>query len=290
MKLKLDLIFITSMVLKDFKNSWDYFYIIHDLFKYFEVNITLNPNIEYIFIENAIIVYHCDSKFIDDKLLCYIKEYSKKQINFSLFHLSNECLNHDCQYYVYAKHVFRNYYDVNIKYSNVITLPLGYKGGFLNRNENYLKLQHKKYDVCFIGHIKGDRYNLVENIKSFDRKYLHTTKSWNDKNSLSVNLVQKIYTETILIPAPMGNVNVDSFRIYEILESGSIPVIKKYWNNDYFENIFGKHPIPTIYDWSELKTLCSVIKSDLNFHLEKINNWHISFKQQISNMLYNLLK
>lgn len=284
----LNLILITSTKSEEFKNSWDFDFIINDIFKNFTVNIIFNPNIDDIFIENAIIVYSCDDKEINPKLLNYFNEYKKRELKFNLYHLSNESLNHNCNYYNYAKIVFRNYYDYNIKYKNVIVLPLGYKSGFLNKNKNYLKLEDKKYDICFIGALKCDRLELVNHIKHFKTNFIHITSSWNSNDCLSPSIIQKIYTETILIPIPMGNIHEDTYRIYEVLESGSIPVIKLYGKSDYFENIFGKHPIPIVKNWDELKNVYCKIKPNLNSYLQELNMWYDNFKlktREIVNIL-----
>ena len=66
-------------------------------------------------------------------------------------------------------------------------------------------------------------------------------------------------------------------------------IIKKYNNTDYFENIFGKHPIPIINDWSELYDLYDSIVPNLNHKIELINDWYFNFKETVRIKIFNLL-
>lgn len=46
-----------------------------------------------------------------------------------------------------------------------------------------------------------------------------------------------------VIPCPRGNISPDSFRMYEALEHGAIPVCEK---PDFFNTLFGDYPFPVI--------------------------------------------
>jgi hypothetical protein len=88
----------------------------------------------------------------------------------------------------------------------------------------------------------------------------------------------------------MGNVNPDSFRICEVLESGSIPVVKKYHGYDYFINIFGENPIPSVSSWSEIIDVYHSILENPNEHLSKINLWYYEFKKKLKYDIQEILK
>ena len=126
------------------------------------------------------------------------------------------------------------------------------------------------------------------NLKKFNNNFTHLTEKWDSKNSLKSSEVNEIYSETKIIPAPMGNINVDSFRICEILESGSIPIIKLYNGNDYFINIFGNHPIPVVSDWDELFLVFNQLR-DNEEKLKEINEWYYNFKENLRIKVKNLL-
>lgn len=235
-------------------------------------------------LDNSVIIYSNNSKNVNKNFIKYLGKFVEKKYKFYLLHLSNENLNHDTSYYELATHVFRNYHDQNIKNRNVTFIPLGVKSGFIKKN-NHESLE-KKYNFAFIGQPKSDRYELLEIIENDSNNFIHKTNSWNCTTSLSQNECSEIYSKTKFVPCPMGWVHPDSFRIMESLESGSIPVIKKYNNQDFLKNTFGSHPLPMIENWSELKKLNEVNYEEL--HL-KVQTWYTEFKENIKNVIYETI-
>lgn len=55
-----------------------------------------------------------------------------------------------------------------------------------------------------------------------------------------------------VVPCPAGNVNPDSFRIYEALEAGCIPIPE---NTHFWRQLFGEVPFPVVDDWKEIPLL-----------------------------------
>ena len=287
-KTKLDVICVTSTTIDEVNTNWDFYFIVNDLLSEFDVNLILDPNPS-VFLENMLIVYSCDSIYINENLKKYLQVYIDNKIKFNLYHISNENLNHDCYYYDYANIVFRSYYDPKINKKNVYFLPLGYKAKFGLIDEKPLKYSEREYDTNFIGQLKSDRFSLLGVINGVDNKFIHVISGWNSTDSLSTGKMCEIYNKTLLIPCPMGNVNPDSFRICESLESGSIPVIKKYENYDYFDKIYGESPIPKVNDWGELPDLLDEIKKNPDEKITEIYEWYISFKIKLKNKIFNLL-
>lgn len=271
--------------------SWcEYDYITKDLFSLFDTDVKVLTKDYDLFIDNSLIVYSSDDRKLDPKITKYLDEYHNKKLNFNLFHISNEQLNHDCSYYSKANMVFRNYFDNSIKFSNVLTLPLGYKTGIVNKNSNPKNLKDKSYDFCFIGQLKWDRFRLVDILKD-KNSYIHTISKWACPTSLSASKMQEIFELTKLIPCPMGNIMPETFRFYETLESGSIPVIKKYNGHDYYSSFYGNHPIPVVDDWSELPSMLEkIILEGYDKKVIEVNNWYVETKKQIRNLVYSKIK
>lgn len=290
MKKKLTVIGITPATLEQAINGWEYDYILNDLLSEFELDVRLIWDNLDLYIENSLIIYSSDERELNKNLRNYFETYKSRGIKFNLFHISNEQLRHNCDYYDYAEIVLRNYYDEKIIKNNVFTVPLGYKGGIKNRNETYLNFSQKKYDFCFIGQLKNDRLDLVRQISKSNKVFLHITNKWDCPTSISSKDMGDIYSSTLLVPCPMGNVNIDSFRICEVLESGSIPVIKKYNGNDYFEKIFGKHPIPIVNEWNEIVNVYNKILLNPDYEIEKINKWYRQFKNNLKKEIYHKIK
>jgi hypothetical protein len=80
----------------------------------------------------------------------------------------------------------------------------------------------------------------------------------------------------------MGNVQVESFRLYEALEAGSIPIVEKRWTLDYFRLLLGEHPIPTVRSWAEARDLVKRLAADpdgLNALQDRCLSWWDAYKR-----------
>lgn len=56
-------------------------------------------------------------------------------------------------------------------------------------------------------------------------------------------------------PSPAGNVRADSFRMWEALEAGAVPIIdatSPHNDPDKWSEMLGDHPLPVIQDWSDV--------------------------------------
>jgi hypothetical protein len=234
---------------------------------------------------NSVIIYSNNSNSVSDEFLSYLNSFKEKSYNFYLLHFSNENLSHDTTYYSLANHVFRNYYDPNIKQNNVTFIPLGVKSGFLCE-ENEKNEINKEFNFTFIGQPKSDRFDLLNIIENDNRNFIHKTNSWNCSTSLSQEECKVIYKKTKFVPCPMGWVHPDSFRVMECLESGSIPVIKKYNNENFLLPTFGENPIPVLNSWGEINNLLEMNYFEI---YDKVMGWYKNFKDGLKNKIYNII-
>jgi hypothetical protein len=64
-----------------------------------------------------------------------------------------------------------------------------------------------------------------------------------------------ILDNTLFAPCPMGNAMLETWRFYEALEAGCIPIIEARPWMHYHERLLGPHPVPTVYRWSQARSL-----------------------------------
>jgi len=235
-------------------------------------------------LDDSIIVYSYDHSNITNEFKTYIEKFTNNNYKFYLVHLSNENLQHQTEYYRFAKKVYRNYFDSNISQNNVIHIPLGFKSGFYNSNIKKTT-NNKTYDFCFIGQPKTDRFELL-NICDNYNTFKHLTTRWNCHTSLSIDICKSVYKSTKFAPCPMGFVHPDSFRFMECLESGCIPIIKSYNGFDYHTKIWGKTPIPKIESWNELSNFAKLNEDDYNKIYNDVFDWYENYK---NNILTNII-
>lgn len=253
------------------------------LFKNFNQNKFFDDGKLSLVIDNSVIIYSNNSNDVSDEFKKYLDKFVDKGYKFFLLHFSNENLSHNIEYYTKANHVFRFYYDSNIKEPNVTFVPLGVKTGFLT---NPIKSQTKIYNFSFIGQPKSDREELIDVIKNLN-SFVHTTNQWNCPTSLSQDSCMDVYSKSKFVPCPMGWVNPDSYRIMEVLESGSIPILKNYNNLDYFKKVWGYSPLPIVTNWDELIQLNEMSSDDYEFLHNNVMMWYSNFKVYLSNKIEN---
>ena len=92
-------------------------------------------------------------------------------------------------------------------------------------------------------HNRPTRKNMIDNMKKVSNYFFLETTNWgrSDPKSLTVSECRDLMLNTIFIPCPGGWANMDSFRVYESLECGCIPIVEKS-PYDYFRVFF-----PTIH-------------------------------------------
>lgn len=280
---KINLIWQTS---KGEESYFEFEYITELLFSKFDYTIHLDFKRYSLVMENAVIIYCNNHRGPSFEFLNYLNKFKRNHFQFSLLHLSNEGLFHNCDYYELAQKVFRSYYDPKIQQENVTFLPLGFKSGYLNKDNNY-NLKEKKFDFAFIGQPKSDRLELIEVLKTNGTNFIHATQSWNCKTALSQSECRDIYANSKFVPCPKGWINPDSFRIMETLESGSIPILRNYDNMDYFEKPWETNaPIPIVSDWSEIINFANLNESEYSDLYETIFGWYRKFKKSLPDRVY----
>ena len=132
-----------------------------------------------------------------------------------------------------------------------------------------------------------DQLSTIEPNKQFK------VNSFMGNNSLKVTDLRKVYSDSIFAPCPFGFGNPDTFRIMEVLESGCIPIVKKFTFIDYFKFVFGNHPFLVVKNWSEAPELIDLYMNNEDMLQEKgkeIEIWYKNFKSNLSNDVYNVIQ
>ena len=116
--------------------------------------------------------------------------------------------------------------------------------------------------------------------------YTNINKSWQSSDSLSVSEYKKILKQSVFAPCPRGNRSVDSFRLYEALECGCIPIIEK---DPYWKNLLGDHPlIECPPSWEGVGKDMSVLLQDKLFlaeHSKKVFEWWQNHKAALKDSI-----
>ena len=248
-----------------------------------------NKNDEIFNTNHLIFVYSPGDKKILNSVNSFIKN---RKLTYSLIHLSDEMLNDDVSLYNNAQMILRNYFNPFIFKKNIFTIPLGFQSGFLiNRNFNESDFR-RCYIWSFAGQIYTNRKNMIKELKSINNHFIHQTNRFNSEDGINAKDLKEIYLNTIFAPCPFGYINADTFRVMEVLESGCIPIVKKYFNLDYYEIIFGDHPFLVVDEWNEAKTHIEKFIDNPKMLIKKqkeVHEWYKAFKKDLLKDIENLL-
>jgi hypothetical protein len=239
-------------------------------------------------IDNSFIIYNRTAP-VDE----YAKRLHARGLNFGLIHVSDEWLEDSTETYQYAKVVLRNYYkDLG---PNVINFPLGWMRTFPYDLTPKTVFQ-RAYTWSFSGHVdKTTRpamaaaMSTVPNGLSYFKK---CGEHWGPFEGHALDPIQlaELYNNSIFVPCPQGNCSIDSLRVCEALQAGSIPIVEK---SNYWDNLYGVgNPLLQVKDWKDAPETISVLMEKYET-LEQLRGstyrWWINHCDKLKHKILNLL-
>ena len=167
-----------------------------------------------------------------------------------LFHLGDESGLYNLNP-VYSKCDFiwrtfcSNKYFLNEK---VKCFPVGYKSGIIKKNKN-----KRKYKWAFTGtpH-KSSRHDLLYQFSDIEPFFCHRTDNFN-KKIFSTEEMSEVLSSTNFIPCPNGFFHPETYRLYESLECGCIPIVEDSYQ--YYDRLFPKNPFIKVNKWIDAKLI-----------------------------------
>lgn len=101
----------------------------------------------------------------------------------------------------------------------------------------------------FAGDWKADRNLMANAFRRLPGGFLSLPKSFCGERGISRADYLSRLASSRFAPSPAGNVCIETFRPYEALHFGAIPLLPKTRLADPYRDLFGSHPLPTFYDW-----------------------------------------
>ena len=194
-----------------------------------------------------------------------------------LIHLGDESGGHDLTL-TYSKFNFVWRAFCSNKYFNnnkISCLPIGYKTGTLRK-----KIADRKNKWAFIGtpH-KSSRHDLLFQLSDIKPSFSFKTKKFNEK-IMGIDEMSEILSSTEFIPCPNGFVHPETYRLYEALECGCIPIVENTYK--YYDRLFPNNPFLKIDKWIEAKELMQNWKSHkIKQKGEECTVWWTNKKKEI---------
>ena len=164
----------------------------------------------------------------------------------------------------------------------VSCLPIGYKSGTLFKKE----IVERKYKWAFLGtpH-KSSRHDLLFQLSDIEPSFFHKTKKFNEK-IIDVSEMSGILTSTEFIPCPNGFVHPETYRLYEALECGCIPIVENAYK--YYDRLFPNNPFIKVDRWIEAKLVIREWGNDqIKQKREECRTWWSQYKNQLQEFIIN---
>lgn len=227
--------------------------------------------------ESLIIVDH----MISTKESFYF-DLSNKVKKIFLIHLGDEggAEKKDLVYSL-CEHIWRTFSLPMFKnFKNVTSIPIGYKCDPIKDNINILK---RNYKWSFLGTTHGSsRYDLLNKHKNIMPNFINLTENFSGKKSMDTNDYYKILNNSIFAPIPHGYFHPETYRLYEALEAGCIPIIENPFQ--FFDNFLPNNPLLSVNSWEDSSTIIKKYlenKKDIEILRNKINDWWTQHKENL---------
>lgn len=142
----------------------------------------------------------------------------------------------------------------------------------------------KPLQCSFSGQITHDRrHRMVEALAWVH--YINQTAGFTQ--GLGRDAYYRLMSMTRCTPAPSGPVTLDSFRAFECLEAGGIPILDTICpvpqdGTLYWDEILGKdHPLPTIEDWHEAHKIVDDVDDNWPLSSNLVFSWWQMHKRSV---------
>ena len=203
-----------------------------------------------------------------------------------LLHLSDETYEGGYRHYANFKGVLRNYWSSVFDVPGILQFPLGYAEGLPQDFRNQ-ESANRRYLWNFAGAAgKGSRPDMLRALLPIGPSFTLITDGQAPVKSLGRKEYFRVLVDSVFTPCPMGNVNLDTFRIYEALECGSIPILEKRLTLDYFTKLFKSHPLPAFQSWGSAAAFVAQISADperLRQLQSVCSSWWNDYKEKLRN-------
>ncbi len=208
-----------------------------------------------------------------------------------LLHISDEYAQNDISVYDHpaVKRVFRNYWRPNLP-TKVVVLPLGYaKGRSATGLPAAPTFAERPYVWSFAGSLdRAGRPETLRALQAVQPHRLETIAAWGDKLALEPRAYCDMLRNTKFVPCLQGAKALESFRFYEAMEHGAIPVYVPAESHNCTDEMRAEHgadvPFIAIPAWSEASNILPRLAANpavMEEHRQRVAAWWFAKKAAV---------
>lgn len=181
----------------------------------------------------------------------------------------------------WTQYYFRN--KEEIKERLLLGFPTRLKDIAVNKN------QERKYLVSFVGQVQNPhRQSCVNALKEIPNHFIKLADGFGGVNGLEYQDYINIFCQSKVVLCPSGSMCTDSFRTYEALECGALPIVEprsprdeKHFN--YWKEV-SAGILPCVHDWNDIAYILNdekFIEQKTKECIEWWNNYKVELKQKL---------
>jgi len=213
-----------------------------------------------------------------------------------MLHLSDERCAADVSLYNHPglRGIFRNYWRPEVCTKKVIHLPLGYHNG-RGGHGSFAKVIERTSTWSFAGAMdRPGRSDIIDTLCRVSGYRLHLTPTWHSDKNLAAKDYVDLLNDSKFVPCLGGAFNVESFRFYEAIENGAIPLVP-IDTRDSYKNVLTDEKPPLLLGLSDMKTAVQVMNTllprgdILQKTQEDMRGWWVDYKKRLTKRVHVLL-
>lgn len=191
------------------------------------------------------------------------------------------------QLWVLMPHFEKHTFPVGTNFMGIGAPPQAFD--FLDRLFHY----EPHHDCSFSGQITHQRREELASAFAPTRWYINKTAGFTQ--GLPHGDYYRLIADTKVTPAPSGPVTFDSFRLYETLEAGNVPILddrcpidpdggRRFWNA-----VFGEwHPLPHASNWrTDLEPEVREITDNWPTSRNLVYSWYQQHKRELALRIFS---
>ena len=184
------------------------------------------------------------------------------------------------------------YYSLNLKdLGNTIQIPAGWMNADYVNHSRQLRpksAQERQYSWAFVGDVKkSTRQQMILNMSRIAGGYNHLISGGQASDSITPQSYRDIMNDSIFAPCPAGWCNLDTYRVWEALEAGCIPIVERRQQYDYFQMVAEGHPMITIESWENIHEVLLSIGDlrDIEARRMQCYDWWMGYKRLLTSKI-----
>ena len=239
---------------------------------------------------NAMILHQIvHGKEIMNDLLEILNRLYQQKKQVTILHVSDEFGMDDIRMYNHpaVKKVLRNYWRPDlVSNPKVQFIPLGFANDRGGQSKSNPSFEERKNIWAFAGSLdRPGRQNALEILRKVGPHEEQTKPTWSTPAKLTASAYVEHLRNAKFVPCFAGSKSLESYRFYEAIEHGAIPIYVPSNNcSDEYTELYGKHPFLGFPSWEKVAEMLPLLVKQpkiMEKHREKLREWWSEKKREI---------